>query len=136
MSESMTLTLDLDEVEKILTLRAEREEKARREARIQELNTNILAAQEELRELLGGEERKRSKNVSAAVHFLVERNGDQITIEVKGRPETHEVIDVAAIRENMTKAAYGYTDKHIGPRDVVGNKGGSLMNRLRAAMAA
>ncbi|MCX5800888.1 MAG: hypothetical protein NTX17_05815 [Candidatus Eisenbacteria bacterium] len=31
--------------------------------------------------------------------------------------------------------AYAYTDKHVGPRERVGNKGGTLGNRLRAVMA-
>ena len=29
---------------------------------------------------------------------------------------------------------YAYTDKHLGSRDQIGNKGGSLSNRLRAVM--
>jgi len=33
------------------------------------------------------------------------------------------------------KAAYAYTEKHVGPRERVGNKGGTLGNRLRAMMA-
>jgi len=43
---------------------------------------------------------------------------------------------MTALKESINKAAYAYTDKHIGPREKVGNKGGSLSNRLRAALAA
>ena len=34
----------------------------------------------------------------------------------------------------MNKAAYTYTDKHLGLKKQIGNKGGSLSNRLRAVM--
>jgi len=54
----------------------------------------------------------------------------------KGRPETEEVIPLAALKESINKAAYGYTDKHVGPKEEVGNKGGSLSNRLRAVLSA
>jgi hypothetical protein len=30
--------------------------------------------------------------------------------------------------------SYVYTDKHVGPRERVGNKGGTLGNRLRVVM--
>lgn len=50
---------------------------------------------------------------------------------VKGRPETEEVIPFAALKESVNKAAYTYKDKHVGLRDEIGNKGGSLSNRLR-----
>jgi hypothetical protein len=35
----------------------------------------------------------------------------------------------------VNKAAYTYTATHVGPREKVGNKGGTLANRLRAVMA-
>ena len=34
----------------------------------------------------------------------------------------------------VNKAAYGYTEKHLGPREEIGNKGGSLSNWLRAVV--
>ena len=55
---------------------------------------------------------------------------------VEGRPETKEVIPTKVLKDSVTKAAYAYTDKHIGPKERVGNKGGSLSNRLRAALKA
>jgi hypothetical protein len=42
---------------------------------------------------------------------------------------------LAALKASVNKAAYAYTDKHVGPRERVGNKGGTLGNRLRAVMA-
>jgi hypothetical protein len=53
-----------------------------------------------------------------------------------GQPETEEVIPHAALKESINKAAYGYTVKHVGPKEEVGNKGGSLSNRLRAVLNA
>ena len=64
------------------------------------------------------------------------RAGKGVRVCVKGRPETEEVIPLAALKESINKAAYGYTDKHVGPKEEVGNKGGSLSNRLRAALQA
>jgi len=37
---------------------------------------------------------------------------------------------------DINKAAYAYTEKHVGPKGRVGNKGGSLSNRLRAVLNA
>jgi hypothetical protein len=45
------------------------------------------------------------------------------------------VIPLDTLKESINKAAYAYTDKHLGPKEEIGNKGGSLSNRLRAAMA-
>lgn len=42
---------------------------------------------------------------------------------------------LAAIKASIGKAAYAYADKHVGPRERVGNKGGTLGNRLRAVIA-
>jgi len=39
------------------------------------------------------------------------------------------------MKASFNKAAYAYSDKHVGPRERVGNKGGTLGNRLRAVMA-
>ena len=60
-----------------------------------------------------------------------------------------EVIPLAALKESINKVAYAYTDKDVGPKEEVGNKGGSLpararsrsgraggSNRLRAALKA
>jgi hypothetical protein len=59
--------------------------------------------------------------------------GQKVT--VKGRPETEEVIPKAKLKVSIGKAANQYTEKHLGPKAVIGNKCGSLSNRLRAALA-
>ena len=76
----------------------------------------------------------RSANVSEKVSFLVEKTDKGVRVTVKGKPKTEEVIPLAVLKESINKAAYGYTDKHVGPKEEVGNKGGSLSNRLRAVM--
>ncbi|MCK6482253.1 MAG: hypothetical protein L6R43_19540 [Planctomycetes bacterium] len=76
----------------------------------------------------------RGANVSEKVSFEVEKVAKGIRVQVKGKPETEEVIPLADLKESVNKAAYAYTDKHVGPREKVGNKGGSLSNRLRAAL--
>ncbi|MBI3723985.1 hypothetical protein HY251_08545 [bacterium] len=43
---------------------------------------------------------------------------------------------IETVRASINKAAYAYTDKHLGPREAIGNKGGSLSNRLRALVGA
>lgn len=78
----------------------------------------------------------RSANVSEKVSFLVEKTDKGVRVMVKGQPKTEEVIPLAALKESINKAAYGYTEKHVGPKEEVGNKGGSLSNRLRAALEA
>jgi hypothetical protein len=57
-----------------------------------------------------------------------------IRVAVKGRPESEELIPLAALKASVNKAAYAYTDKHLGPRERIGNKGGTLGNRLRVVM--
>jgi len=78
----------------------------------------------------------RSANVSEKVSFLVEKTDKGVRVMVKGQPKTEEVIPLAVLKESINKAAYGYTDKHVGPKEEVGNKGGSLSNRLRAVLSA
>lgn len=78
----------------------------------------------------------RSANVSEKVSFLVEKTDKGVRVMVKGQPKTEEVIPLAVLKESINKAAYAYTDKHVGPREEVGNKGGSLSNRLRAVLNA
>jgi hypothetical protein len=53
----------------------------------------------------------------------------------RGCKELGENLDRAILNGSVNKAAYAYTDKHVGPRERVGNKGGTLGNRLRAVMA-
>jgi hypothetical protein len=77
---------------------------------------------------------RRSANVSEKVSFLVEKTDKGVRVMVKGQPKTEEAISFAALKESINKAAYAYTDKHVGPKEEIGNKGGSLSNRLRAVM--
>jgi hypothetical protein len=76
----------------------------------------------------------RAENVSERVAFEVEKMGNGLKVVIRDRPETEEVIPLAKVRASIGKAAYAYTDKHLGPREEVGNKGGSLANRLRSAL--
>jgi hypothetical protein len=77
----------------------------------------------------------RSENVSPKVSFVVEKADKGIRVMVKGKPESEELIPLAALKASIGKAAYAYTEKHVGPRERMGNKGGTLGNRLRAVMA-
>jgi hypothetical protein len=77
----------------------------------------------------------RTANVSPKVSFVVEKTEKGIRVAVKGKPGSEELIPLAALKAGVGKAAYAYTDKHVGPREKVGNKGGTLGNRLRAVMA-
>ncbi len=77
----------------------------------------------------------RTANVSPKVSFIVEKTEKGIRVAVKGKPGSEELIPLAALKTSVNKAAYAYTEKHVGPRDKVGNKGGTLGNRLRAMMA-
>jgi len=77
---------------------------------------------------------RQSANDSEKVSFLVEKTDKGVRVMVKGQPKTEEVIPLAALKESVNKAAYAYTEKHVGPKDRVGNKGGSLSNRLRAVL--
>jgi len=77
----------------------------------------------------------RSENVSPKVSFIVEKADKDIRVMVKGKPDSEELIPLAALKASIGKAAYVYADKHVGPRERVGNKGGTLRNRLRAVLA-
>jgi hypothetical protein len=73
--------------------------------------------------------------VSPKVSFIVERVDKGIRVMVKGKPESEEIITWRKLVVSINKAAYGYTERHVGPHERVGNKGGTLANRLRAVMA-
>jgi hypothetical protein len=66
----------------------------------------------------------RAPNVAPAVRFLVEKVKDGIKVAIKGRPETEELLTDKALAESVNRVAYGYTDKHLGPKEAIGNKGG------------
>ena len=78
--------------------------------------------------------RTRRPNVSERTVFEVARTDEGVRVVVKGRPETEEVIPLATLKASVNKAAYAYTDRQLGTREEVGNKGGSLSNRLRRVL--
>ena len=55
---------------------------------------------------------------------------------IKGKPDTEEVIPFDVLKKSVNKAAAAYAEKHIGPREIVGNKQGTISNKLRALMRA
>jgi len=77
----------------------------------------------------------RRSSVTRRVSFLLERTEKGVRVRVKDRPETEELIPFAALEESISRAAYAYTERHLGPREEIGNKGGGLSNRLRALLA-
>jgi hypothetical protein len=77
----------------------------------------------------------RATNVTASVRFLIEKVKGGVKVAIKGRPESEELLTDKALKESLNRAAYGYTDKHIGPKEKIGNKGGGLAVRLRAILA-
>ncbi len=77
----------------------------------------------------------RRSSLTERVSFLIERTEEGVRVVVKDRPETEELIALAALEESVSRAAYAYTERHIGPREEIGNKGGGLSNRLRALLS-
>jgi len=77
----------------------------------------------------------RSANVSEKVSFIVEKIDKGVRVMVKGQPKTEEVIPLAALKESINEAAYGEASRPC-LKEEVGNKGGSLSNRLRAVLNA
>lgn len=78
----------------------------------------------------------RSQNKTAMVHFLVEKAEKGIKVTLKGKPDTEETIPFKALKESVSREAYAYVDRWVGPREQVGNKGGGLANRLKAVLNA
>ena len=76
----------------------------------------------------------RGDCVTPPVRFLIEKVKGGIKVAIKDRPETEELLTDKALGESVNRAAYGYTDKHIGPKEKIGNKGGGLAVRLRAIL--
>jgi len=77
----------------------------------------------------------RAANKTPAVRFLVEKVAGGIKVAIKDRPETEEVIARKDLDASINKAAEAYVTKFIGDRQAIGNKQGSLSNRLRAVLA-
>ncbi|MHC4740343.1 MAG: hypothetical protein ACYS8Z_00370 [Planctomycetota bacterium] len=76
----------------------------------------------------------KAGSVTERVGFLVEKANGGIRVMIKGRPKTEEVIPLKVLKESIGKAAYAYTDKHLGPKKKIGNKGGGLSNRIRTVL--
>ena len=66
---------------------------------------------------------------------ITRRLTKSVHVMAKGGREDWELIAPAALKSSVSKVAYAYAEKHVGPREKVGNKGGTLGNRLRAVMA-
>lgn len=112
-------------------LQDEREVCSARLARAKERLRDARRRYREAVEATGG----RRSEVTARVRFLVEVVGDAaVRVAIAGRPETTEEIPTQDIRDAITRVSYGYAERHIGPREKAGNKGGTLSNRLRAAL--
>ncbi|MHC5055279.1 MAG: hypothetical protein ACYTKD_11250 [Planctomycetota bacterium] len=45
---------------------------------------------------------------------------DGVTVAIKDRPETEEVISTKALDESISKAAFAYADRWLGPREEIG----------------
>ena len=69
-----------------------------------------------------------STNVDTQLDPVVQEQLDAYELGVKA-----SLLDGKA-QLNAAAFYYDYTDKHLGPREMIGNKGGSLSNRLRAAL--
>ena len=76
----------------------------------------------------------RAANVTPTVHFSVEKVKNGVKVMLKGQPETEQIIPFAELKKSIGKAAVAYVEKFIGDRATVGNKQGSLGNRLRAVL--
>jgi hypothetical protein len=53
---------------------------------------------------------------------------------IRGRPETAGVLQFAVLEASVGKVGYAYCDRWLGPKEVIGNKGGGLGNRIRAVL--
>ena len=65
----------------------------------------------------------RAANVSGRVSYFVEKVEDGLKVGIKGRPETTEVIPFTKLKVSIGKAAMQFTDRHLGPKSEIGNKG-------------
>ena len=67
----------------------------------------------------------RSDNLSPKLTFIVEKADNGVRVLVKGKPEAEEIVPLAILKASIRKAAQAYTQRHIGQRERVRNKGGS-----------
>jgi len=73
----------------------------------------------------------KSGPVAPRVRFLLEKTDKGLKVMIKGQPETEEVIPFEVLKKSVNKAAWAFTDKHLGPKEVAGNKGAGLGHRMR-----
>ena len=57
----------------------------------------------------------RSANVAEPVAFLVEKTDKDVCVEIRGRPETKEVIPMNVLMTSVFKVTYAYMGKHLEP---------------------
>jgi hypothetical protein len=76
---------------------------------------------------------KRSP-VAERVHFLVEKVDGGVKITIDGRSETAETVETKVLNKSIMKAASGYCEKHLGPKEEVGAKYAGLYNRIRKVL--
>jgi hypothetical protein len=69
----------------------------------------------------------RPEDVKPNLIFIVDKVEKGVRVMLKGKPGSEEVIPFAALKASVNRAAYAYTDKHLGPREKVGDKGGTLI---------
>jgi len=79
--------------------------------------------------------RKKARRVSNIVRMEVDRVvGKGVRVCIKGKPKTEELIPEEKLGKETMRSAYAYTEKHIGPRLKVGNKGGTLYLKIKAVI--
>jgi len=66
-----------------------------------------------------------SENESQKLTFVVEKADNGVRVLVKGKPKTEDIVPMAILKATIRKAAQAHTGKRVGPRERVGNKGGS-----------
>jgi hypothetical protein len=66
-----------------------------------------------------------SENESQKLTFIVEKADDGVSVLVEGKPKTEDIVPMAILKATIRKAAQAHTGKRVGPRERVGNKGGS-----------
>jgi type IV secretory pathway VirJ component len=66
-----------------------------------------------------------SENESQKLTFIVEKADNGVRVLVRGKPKTEDIVPLAILKATIRKAAQAHTGKRVGPRERVGNKGGS-----------
>jgi len=77
-------------------------------------------------------EGSRGRAVSGKVFFEVERVEKGVRVMIKGRADTEEIIPLSTLKESAGVRVHRETS---WPQGGVGNKGGTLANRMRTTLA-